>query len=147
MAFVVRGLRVEGVKGLAENLARLPLATARKKQIEALKLAAEPIRDQMGRNAPRGREPLREGRVRLAGSMTISTVRARRGSTDATVAVGPGKGAFHGLFQERGTIHHGPQPFATAALNAKTKEALQIFGDEMWFEIRSVIRSTGAVPV
>lgn len=138
-------MRFAGGEQLARVYDRLPAAVSRRWQLEALRKAAEPLRAEMEVRAPRG--PSRAGRrfpTHLKDSMAIMTVR-RSTENDPTVAVGPGKDAFWGFFQEYGTIRHGAQPFAGPSFDARVMTMLNTLRDEAWTAIRRRIPAVQTV--
>ncbi len=126
--------KFEGGAQLIRALDDIKRSTARRKMIGILKAAAEPVRLNMARFAPRGTA----WGVHLADSMVITTIRsttaalATAGPEDVTVAVGPTKDKFYGFFLQYGTIHIGPQPFASEGLEAGTKPAFRILAAGFW---------------
>lgn len=134
-------VKFEGGEELAKTLNALPMELTRRVVLDALVLAAEPMRRSAGQKAPR--EP---GAPDLADNIGIS-VSDRIGSTEGgswrgrddqehAVAVGPTKGFFYGLFQEYGTVRHGAQPFMRPAFDSEADGALNILADELWWAIR-----------
>lgn len=125
-------MKLEGANELALLLESMSKAASSRAQLKILRLAAEPMRVEMSRLAPRGKGL--HG-FHLADSMEISTIGSRsrdRQEGEATVAVGPTKEAFWGLFQEIGTIRHGPQPFAHEAFDNQTKQTFDILQEGYW---------------
>lgn len=127
----------QGGTEMAARLHALPDAVSRKVQLAALRDAAEPIRNGMQANAPRGGGT--HGK-HLAESMTISDVRASQSGEGAvSVAVGPAQEAFWGFFQEFG---HGPgpaQPFARPVFDTNAPIGLTIIGQRLWDALRKAV--------
>ena len=117
----------EGGDELASNLAQLSMRLSKKILREALIEGGEPMRQDMGRFAPR--EP---GAPDLADNMGISN--ARTGDM-AAIAIGPVKGFFYGWFQEYGTKHFGGQAFARPAFDGNVHASLGIIGQALWREL------------
>ncbi len=132
-------MRFEGEAQLLRALADIKRGTARRKQIKILKAAAEPVRLNMARLAPRGQG---SGGDHLADSMVIMTVRGSAASRaeDVTVAVGPSKDKFYGFFLQYGTVHISPTPFASQGLEAGTKPAFRILAAGYWELIRKAFK-------
>lgn len=134
-------VRFEGGAELATRLEALGDEAKKKAvQMSALKKAAEPMRDAMEANAP-----VRSGR--LAENVLIRAVSERESDDDeVSVAVGPGKKTFWGLFQEFGYGPGNPQPFARPAFDSTKGTALNVMGQELWRALRRVLPSNpGAV--
>lgn len=124
--------RFAGGREMAKFLSELPERASRNIQRQALRAAAEPMREDMARLAPY--EP---GAPDLRESMTISNARANDAlyDTEVAVAVGPSKRGFYGIFQEFGTVHHGAQPFARPAFELNITKSLSILARFMWAAI------------
>ncbi len=124
--------RFAGGREMAQFLTSLPERASRTVQRQALRAAAEPMRDDMARLAPH--EP---GAPDLRESMTISNARANDAlyDTEVAVAVGPSKRGFYGIFQEFGTRFHGAQPFARPAFDLNITKSLSILAAFMWAAI------------
>lgn len=125
--------RFAGGRELVSFLSKLPERTSAPVKRQALRAAAEPMRQDMEVLAPR--EP---GKPDLADAMTVSNA---RGGDDVfegevAVAVGPARWAFWGIFQEFGTIHHGAQPFARPAFDRNITRSLGILAKELWAAIQ-----------
>lgn len=89
----------------------------RKILIKAGKEGAEEFRQRMEDTAPRRTNELAENQV----------VKLVGGESNAAVAVfriGPARSVFWGLFQEKGTAFHAPQPFVEPALEDAAQPAL-----------------------
>lgn len=140
-------MRFEGGKELAEELAKLPSRVGRRMLIQALKDAAEPMRERASRSAPHepGAPDLREN-IAISVTQRIPDSEGgsrRRDDTEAAVAMGPTKGFFYGFFQEFGTVHHGAQPFMRPAFDHGASPALDAIRASMWQALaaRGVIRT------
>lgn len=103
---------ITGGEEIQRKLREIDNAVSRRIMREALLAAAEPIREDASRRAPR-----RTGF--LARHIIAEPV---KGKTNQVV-IGPTKDAFYGLFQELGTSRHRAQPFLRPALEAKKGEA------------------------
>jgi HK97 gp10 family phage protein len=136
-------LRFEGGKALATALSGLSARVSKKLVLEALHEAAEPMRDRMEANAPVSAEAphLRD----------VIVVRTSRGkdAKESAVAVGATRGGFYGSFQEFGTAHHAPQPWARPAFDATHQTSLRVFADALWRELagRGIQRGSSSVDV
>jgi HK97 gp10 family phage protein len=125
--------RFAGGREMAKFLTDLPARTSVTIQRQALRAAAEPMRDDMARLAPH--EP---GAPDLKESMTVSNVRSGTDeiyASEVAVAVGPAKNRYYGVFQEFGTVHHGAQPFARPAFDLNVTKSLSILASFMWAAI------------
>lgn len=116
---------------LEKALERLPTAVRDKAIRRALKLAAEPMREEMKiRAAPRG--------ARFETPIVVNDIsRGRRGEDlegDAVVAVGPSRSFFYGF--EFGTSRQAARPFARPAFDDQVYNSLRIAGEFLWAEIR-----------
>jgi HK97 gp10 family phage protein len=133
--------KVDGFKELAANLRALPMAVQREKILDALEVAAEPMRSRMSQLAPR--EP---GAPDLADNIGISVANRigdvgggrwqARHDEEHAVAVGPTKNFFYGIFQEYGTVHHAAQPFMRPAFDSTAQTSLSILSQRLWLAIR-----------
>jgi hypothetical protein len=63
--------------------------------------------------------------------------------------VGATRGGFYGSFQEFGTAHHAPQPWARPAFDATHQTSLRVFADALWRELagRGIQRGSSSVEV
>jgi HK97 gp10 family phage protein len=130
-------MRHEGGEALAQALNALPPRVSRRALLDALVEAGEPMRQTMGRLAPR--EP---GAPDIADSMVISELRTKLGSFEGedlrrdefqqAVAVGPSKGFFYGYFQEYGTSRHAAQSFARPAFDSDAPKAVPVLAAALW---------------
>lgn len=138
-------LRLEGFKELDAELGKLKKATARNVMKRALTEAAEPMAKAMRQRAPRDDDQLYEsigvstkvkneaGKAAFHGVMKSGGTReaavsalkaARKGQSFFEVYVGPSVEAPHAHFQEFGTQHHPPHPFARPGFDAEAKPTL-----------------------
>lgn len=135
-------VRFEGGAELAATLNALPSALSTRVLREVLKDVAEPMRERMSQLAPR--EP---GAPDLADNIWISNA-SMLGSTEGgrwrraeegevSVAVGPTKGFFYGLYQEYGTIRHGAQPFMRPAFDSEAPRAVPEIAERLWVVLAS----------
>lgn len=124
-------LKFEGGKELAAALAQLPARVSRRFLLESLEESAEPMRDRMESLAPRSPDA-----PHLRDQMVISRARTED-AREAAVVVGPTKRGFYGSFQEFGTAHHAPQPFARPAFDQTFAISLQILSQALWRELAS----------
>ncbi len=134
-------LRFTGGPELLRAIRQLPDGLGRKSVVKALKEAGEPLMDGMGARAPIGPGP----GPHLYRNMAISMHRSLSSLTslgdsrwnpsdedELAVAVGPQKMVYWGLFQEFGTVRHGPQPFAREAFEAEAPRVLGILLPSLW---------------
>lgn len=126
-------MRFEGGKELADALRQLPARVGRSVLIQALKDAAEPMRERASRLAPH--EP---GAPDLRDNIEVSTIRRRSAEeTEASVAMGPTKDFFYGIFQEWGTVFHGAHPFMRPAFDQEASPALKELRQQLWAALAS----------
>lgn len=137
-------VKVEGLNDLARDLNALSARVRRNTLVEALEEGAEPMRALMRRHAPR--DP---GVPDIADNMVVSRVNrtigeggtlGRQDEFQATVAVGPAKGFFYGLFLEYGWRHvRGifvpAQPFMRPAFDEGAPKALPIISRALWLAL------------
>lgn len=155
-------VRIEGLRELDAALGEFKKSTARAVLHRVLRKAAEPIGEKARQLAPddpetgppdlhtsiavstRLKNPTGNAEfaaVMRAGGTTAEARAAlrdarRAGSTSfAEVYVGPSKGGGHGILQEFGTVHHGPQPFMRPAWEQHKSGALDIIKRELGTEI------------
>lgn len=83
--------------------------------LEAIvKAVAEPVRKLAEDRAPRNTGE-------LAGNIIAETLVKRQDV--CVVGIGPSKDAWHGIFQELGTSHHGAQPFLRPSFDERKEES------------------------
>jgi len=138
----------EGGAAMVRNLEKLAQPMQRQIKIDALKAAAEPMRDRMELLAPVSFE----GDPHLADNIIIGTLterqlEARGRDSETVIEVGPAGGKtgndfFYGFFLEYGTAHMPPQPFARPAFDQTAQQALDILSDELWFAIARQLPSS-----
>ncbi len=135
-------VRVEGLRELDAALGELPKATAKNVLRRTLTEAAKPLISSAQQLAPdRGGKPPND----LANSITISSrlnknqKKESRGSEKSFVEmyVGPDVSVPmpHGIFQEFGTVQHGPQPFMRPAFDGTKHQVLEAIKDQLGSEI------------
>lgn len=133
--------RFEGGQELQKALAQLPARVSKRVQVEALFHAAEPMRRDMERSAP-----VEPGKPDARDTIIIQR---RRGvdAQETTVVVGPSKAGWYLSFQEFGTAHHPPQPFARPAFDRNQGEAMQRLAADIWVSLagRGIQRSVTAL--
>lgn len=125
------GLQVVGAAELEAALAGLTRRVSKRIVREALEFAAEPMRAEAARRAPRA-----PGAPDLADNIVIAPARAI-GKEDAAVKVGPSRGVYWGLFQELGTSRHGAQPFLRPAFENQQSKAIARVSQELWRTLAS----------
>lgn len=133
-------LRFAGGKELADTLRKMPERVSRPVQRQALRAAAEPMRQDMRTLAPH--EP---GAPDLRDEMTVSNVASGTDEvyeSEVAIAVGPSKVGWYGFFQEFGTVHHGAQPFARPAFDQNVMKSLGIISAALW---AAIAKKRGAV--
>lgn len=125
--------RVEGLSELKEALEELPKATGKNVLKRALLKAAEPMRADAEREAPR-----ESGQ--LAASIKIGTKLSQRQKSQhkkesaVEVFLGPDPSA-KAIAQEFGAAHHGPQPYMRPAWDGNKEGAFNSMRDDLAQEI------------
>lgn len=124
-------LVVEGMDTLAMKLARLQREISGNLLRETVLEASEPVAEDVSANAPM-----------LTGNLSenIETEVTIENRTKAQVAIGPGKSAFYGMFQELGTVHMPAQPFLRPAFDANKDQVIEDVGDILRRRILEVAR-------
>lgn len=144
--------RLEGFKGLEDELAKLEkLATRKSVARRSLKKAAEPLADLMRRLAPD--DPATQGED-LAASIAVSTKLSKRqrgshrkmfrndkAAVEMFVGAGPLPQAHN---QEFGNIIHAPQPFARPAWEQDQNALLERLGKNLWDDVQKTIARANA---
>lgn len=126
--------RMHGADNLSLALKRLE-ALSEAILEDAVYKAAEPIRDEARRLAPRSKQRwVRKGRRahggHLADAIKITrTKRTARGR--AAVRIGVKSKMWYGKFPEYGTVKMPAQPFMRPAADSKQDDALKAFADEL----------------
>jgi len=135
-------MRIEGGKELAAALNSLSARVRRNTLVDALEQGAEPIRVLIRRFAPHepGPPDIKDHIVVSRYSKTVGDdgFLARQDEFQATVAVGPEKGFFYGLFQEYGTSGprgHAAQPFMRPGFDGGVQMSIPIVGKALWLAI------------
>jgi len=147
--FLETKVTIRGLDQVEEALAALPLEMQKIALSRGIRRGADVLKEGMARRAPR--DPVIEG-VTLAEEIgyvvTNLTLHPKRHklSQDPAAWIGPSKKAFYGSFQERGTLHHPPQPFMRPTIDQDGQIAVAAFvaGCKDVFEsiIRKVRRRT-----
>lgn len=108
---------IRGLDELEAKLKKLSRVGQRKVLQKALKIGAEPIRQEAEDTAPRDTGRLAENEI-------VSLSQAESAPDQAVVKIGPSMQAFYGLFDELGTVFMVAQPFLEPALQRKKDEAI-----------------------
>lgn len=132
-------VQVTGLKELVADLNAMSARVRRNTLVEALEEGAEPIRVLMARHAPHepGPPDIKDAMIVSRHNRTIGEegVLARQDEFQATVAVGPERGFFYGIFQEYGTVRHRAKPFARPAFDEGAPKSLAIIAKSLWLLI------------
>lgn len=108
--------------------------------VQALTEAAEPMRADMQRNAPRSKDaPHVQENIIIAEATSLEGVRVS--DTEAAIAIGPAKKRgrvdfFYSLFIEFGTIKMPARPFVRPAWDGGVSKALASIGELFWAAVR-----------
>jgi HK97 gp10 family phage protein len=137
-------LKFEGGVELQKALESLPSRVSKRIQYEALFHAAEPMRRTMELRAP-----VEPGKPDAKDTMMIRRTKSQD-AHESTISIGPSKAGWYLSWQELGTAHHAPQPFARPAFDENVGRALQRLGEDIWVSLagRGISRSqtvSGAV--
>lgn len=116
-----------GGKQLAAALGELPARVSKRLLLASLAEASEPLRLEMEQRAPRESGQLSE-------AMVVRPARTRD-QRETAVAVGASRRGYYGSFQEFGTAHVTPQPWARPAFEATWRTCLKILSDALWTRI------------
>lgn len=114
--------KLEGEPELIRALERLTEAIGGAGLLAAADAGAERLAAGMERRAP-----YRTGRLAMNIENETLTSTARR----AEKGVGPGRKAFHGMFQELGTAHHAAQPFMRPEFDESQEEVIGIVRESL----------------
>lgn len=132
----------DGGAEMAKNLDALGAPMAQRIKADALKIAAEPMRERMERLAPVSFEddPHMADNI-VIGEVSSRKIEAAGREGETVIEVGPrggrsGNDFFYSFFVEYGTAHAPAQPFARPAFEQTAPQSLEILGDELWFAIR-----------
>jgi len=135
-------MRIEGGKELAAALNSLSARVRRNTLVTVLTEAAEPMRKRAESLAPHepGPPDIKANIIVARNMKTIgeSGFLERQDEFQGTVAMGPAKGFFYGLFQEYGTTGkrgHAAQPFMRPAFDSEAPRALKNIGEALWLEL------------
>lgn len=128
------GVTVGGHEELARRMDALTARVRRQTLLRALELAGLPILKVMERLAPIDRNgPPPHLKFSIVMQPLRSLDGVRTGEHDAALAIGPSANIVHEGFQEFGTAHHAPQPYARPAWDAEGGDkAMRRVGDELF---------------
>lgn len=144
-------VEVQGFRELDAALAQLPEALRRPVVLAALRKAARPMVAEARTRVRRGRDPRRRGSKKqrrsgeavligpLADSIRASAARDASG-TGASIAVGPDRRHFYGMFLEFGTSRQPPRRFLTPAFEIRKEDAVRLVGEELWKALAAAAR-------
>lgn len=109
--------RMTGHDELRRKLRSLPAAVQREVSVEALKHAAEPMREEAALLAPRskGHGPHMADHIVVEETQFGGAI----GPDVSTVALGPTKDFWYASFQEFGTAHNPAHPFMRPAFDSR----------------------------
>jgi HK97 gp10 family phage protein len=131
-------IKFEGHKKLQENMNRL-IDVVHKDLEPAVLEAAEIVRAEAARRAPRSDDPSSDGHM---ADNIIARVRdtgiIRKGGVD--VGIGPSKKHWYGLFAEIGTRFFAATPWLRPALDENEKKVTQTIGQRIRQRFVQVIR-------
>jgi HK97 gp10 family phage protein len=139
---VAERARIEGLAELEKALKEMPDKIARKAMRMALKEGAGVLQREMEARAPRGAEPLKEKRTRLAESFktAVSFLGASRGENFVEAKIRVKRSAFHWIFIEFGTSRMPARPFIRPVIDGKWQDALGRMRDVLKREIEKFNR-------
>lgn len=124
-------LSMQGGQALAKALEQAGEALTKTIVIEALKVAANPIRLDMASGMARGADaPHAADHVIVA---TVNEIEGEKlGPKEFAVGIGPTKNFWYWFYQEFGTVHHPAQPAMRPAFDRGAEQALKAIGDGLW---------------
>lgn len=134
-------LQIQGLDELDKRLQQIPEKFRRKIIREVMKAAAEPVRAEIERRAPRGKRLGKYSSAeygRLSENIVASGPRTKADGS-ASIQAGPGKDQYWGIFLEFGTVKLSARPFVRPAFDSKYQEAL----DVMFSEIHRFLEKQG----
>lgn len=142
-------VKLTGFRELEAALSELPKATGKNVLRRVARGALQPMRNHAADIAPD--DPSTTGKdlhssIGIA-NLKMGKVRFVRGkfradsSTGIAMTMGPERQAFHGTFQEFGTVHHAARPFMRPAWDAGADNALEYIKSNLGSEInRAAVR-------
>lgn len=165
-------MKVEGLREFDAALGELSKAAAKRTLMRVLLKAGEPIAErarQLAPDDPRTDAPdlhtsitvsaklknpvgakefaavMKAGGSKAEAGRAMSAARREApGGSLAMVFVGPEARQGHGVLQEFGTKHHGPQPFMRPAWDEKKSEALDVIKNTLGAEIMKTAKRVAA---
>jgi HK97 gp10 family phage protein len=134
-------VRTSGFRELEEALSQLPKATGKNVLRRVGKKQLLPLQHKAEQLAP---DDPATSALDLKRSFGIQEVKARRArgavkyatSTGISFLMGVKTAAFHGWFQEWGTVNHAAHPFMRPTWDAGVEPMLEGLKDDLWTEIR-----------
>jgi HK97 gp10 family phage protein len=137
-------MKIKGLRECEAALTQLPKATGKNVLRRVGRNRLEPMREHAAAKAPD--DPNTTGGRDLSSSIKIRNAKAKvrfvqgkfraDSSRGISLTMGPSKAAFHGKFQEWGTIHHAAQPFMRPAWDAGARKVVEGIRDDLWNEIQ-----------
>lgn len=146
---------ITGARELARVLDKLPDKIGRKVVVSSMRQAANLVRKEIRARAPvragGGAKAVKIGKGgqaigRLPGFLRAHiAVNNLRRARVPTLRIGPTRDAFHGLFQEFGTVHHPAQPFIRPAFDAAKARMLGSIGKRLGINIeKAAVKLAGS---
>jgi HK97 gp10 family phage protein len=137
----VTTVQLHGFRELEAALSELPKATGKNVLRRVGKKQLLPLQHRAEQMAPD--DPATSG-LDLKASFGIQEEKARRArgavkyaaSTGISFKMGVKTAAFHGWFQEWGTVNHAANPFMRPTWDAGVEPMLEGLKDDLWTEIR-----------
>lgn len=137
-------LKIKGLRECEAALSQLPKATGKNVLRRVGRARLEPMRDDAAAKAPD--DPNTSGAADLSSSIKIRNGKAKvrliqgkfraDSSSGISLTLGPSKAAFHGKFQEWGTVKQAAQPFMRPAWDAGARKVVEGIRDDLWTEIQ-----------
>lgn len=143
-------LSLEGGAEFVKVLEGMPATLKRRRLLEILREAGEPMRERMASGAPRASTDRAKGYAGTTGHMadhivmaiayTIGSVAGGRWQKadefQAAIAIGPELEWYWGIFWEYGTVKLGARPFMRPAFDNVGSQSLKIIQEEIWATLR-----------
>lgn len=139
--FMANTFKIEGFKELDQQLGRLSKTAGRAALRKAGKSALEPMARIARQIAPD--DPSTNGPRDLSESIDVSTRTTAQylpeGKFLMNLYMGPSTKAFHGAWQEFGTVNHAPQPFMRPAWDRDSGNLIERLRIDLWDSISAAL--------
>lgn len=130
-------VKIDGLAQLRDGLAELPKATSNNVLKRALTKAAEPIRADAERLAPKLKGGLARS-IKVGTKLSKSQKSKHKKQSPVEVFVGP-SGSTKSITQEFGAAHHAAQPYMRPAWDNNVGKALATVRDDIKTELDAAV--------